>query len=182
MLTDIRDSHTYPTVLISSKCWMAANLNFGDEINSGQFQRDNCIQEKYCFSDNPANCSTKGGMYQWDEVMQYNPTEGIQGICPPEWHVPGENEWNALFNNFVSNGFAGSPLKYSGYSGFNAILYGIGFNPARWDFSNFATMLWSSTPHGQWKAWAHGFNNPDPSVSIYPSLRSNAFNVRCIKD
>jgi uncharacterized protein (TIGR02145 family) len=182
MLTDIRDSRTYPTVLIGSQCWMAANLNFGDEINSGQFQRDNCIQEKYCFSDNPANCTTIGGMYQWDEVMQYNATEGIKGICPPEWHVPAEAEWNSLFSNFVSNGFAGSALKYSGYSGFNTFLYGMEFNSTQWNFSSFATMLWSSTPHGQWKAWAHGFNSPDPSVSIYPSSRSNAFNVRCIKN
>ena len=29
---------------------------------------------------------------------------------------------------------------------------------------------------------ANGMNDPDPSVSAYPSLRSNAFSVRCIKD
>ena len=179
MLTDIRDSQTYATILIGSQCWMAENLNFGTEIPVTQVQRDNCISEKYSLHPSPL---TTQSFYQWDEVMQYTASEGTKGICPPAWHVPGESEWNALFAVYLGNGFAGNPLKYTGYSGFNASLYGSWFNPDLWYYSNFATFLWSSTPHGQWKAWAHGFNDPDPSVSIYPSLRSNAFNVRCIKD
>jgi uncharacterized protein (TIGR02145 family) len=180
MLTDIRDSRTYRTVMIGSQCWMADNLNFGTEIPSTQDQRDNCVAEKY---HNPASSiQHPASVYQWDEIMQYTASEGTKGICPPAWHIPGESEWNTLFAFYLGNGFAGNPLKYTGYSGFNASLYGSWFNPDLWYFSNFATFFWSSTSHGQWKAWAHGFNDPDPSVSVYPSLRSNAFNVRCIKD
>ena len=46
----------------------------------------------------------------------------------------------------------------------------------------FATLFWSSTPHGKDKAWAHGMNIHNPSVSYYPSKRNNAFPVRCLKD
>ncbi|NQV02064.1 MAG: hypothetical protein HQ542_05435, partial [Bacteroidia bacterium] len=46
-LLDIRDSTTYPTVQIGSKCWMAGNLNYGSEIPFTVSQRDNCISEKY---------------------------------------------------------------------------------------------------------------------------------------
>jgi uncharacterized protein (TIGR02145 family) len=121
-------------------------------------------------------------VYQWDELMTYDNTPGLQGLCPPGWHVPTEAEWTILFNVYISNGFAGNPLKYSGYSGFDAILSGVNHQNVRWDYQNFATFYGSSTSHGTIKAWALGMNDLDPSVSLYPSLRSNAFSVRCLKD
>jgi uncharacterized protein (TIGR02145 family) len=181
-MTDIRDNKQYPTVKLGTQCWMAANLNYGNLIASTQMQRDNCIPEKYCFGDNAANCSALGGLYQWDELMQYDNTAAEQGFCPPGWHVPVENEWVTLFNFYTSSGFAGAPLKSSGYSGFNALLSGTRFNNVNYFFGNFAVMLWSSTAHGVNKAWAHGMNTYNPSVSYYPSARSHALNLRCIKD
>ena len=181
-LTDIRDTKVYATVQIGSQCWMASNLNYGTILASSQDQRDNCIAEKYCYSDNPVNCTNQGGLYQWDEVMQYDDTPGDQGFCPPAWHIPTENEWNTLFSNYINNGFAGSPLKYSGFSGFNALLSGVRHIDKSWDFQGFATFFWSSTSYGGYKAWGHGMNEADPSVSIYPSSRVNAFSVRCIHD
>jgi hypothetical protein len=32
------------------------------------------------------------------------------------------------------------------------------------------------------KAWAHAMNMYDPSVSVYPAYRMNAFSVRCVRD
>ncbi|MEI6898690.1 MAG: PKD-like domain-containing protein [Bacteroidota bacterium] len=120
--TDIRDGKIYSTVWIPSQCWMATNLNYGKSILSSQMQRDNCTVEKYCYSDVVANCALTGGLYQWDEMMRFRNTEGIQGLCPPEWHVPTESEWSLLFTNFISSGFAGSGLKITGFSGFNDLL------------------------------------------------------------
>jgi uncharacterized protein (TIGR02145 family) len=181
-LTDIRDNKVYPTVQIGSQCWLASNLNFGTTLSSTQDQRDNCIAEKYCYNDNPINCTTHGGLYQWDELMQFDETSADQGFCPPGWHIPAENEWNTLFGNYINSGFAGSPLKYSGYSGFNALLSGARHVNKGWDLQGFATFIWSSSPYSTTKAWAHGMNDLDPSVSAYPSSRVNAFSVRCLKD
>jgi uncharacterized protein (TIGR02145 family) len=181
-LTDIRDNNIYSTVQIGSQCWMASNLNYGMNIASTQDQRDNCQPEYYCYNDNLANCNTKGGLYQWDEIMQYEDTPGLKGLCPPGWHVPTETEWTTLFAVYTNNGFAGSPLKYSGFSGFNALLTGVNYFNRQWDFHDFATFFWSSTPYGAYKAWAHGMNDVDPSVSVYPSLKVNAFSVRCLRD
>ena len=172
---------------------MATNLNFGNTIASSQSQRDNCISERYCYNDNPTNCSSYGGLYQWDEVMRYDADNGTQGFCPPGWHIPTETDWNTLFNFYISNGFAGNPLKYTGYSGFNALLSGIRFHNNTWKFPGNDPILrsilfWSSSMHGPGKAWAHGMNEVvvnvkyTPSVSFYPALRSNAFAIRCIKD
>jgi uncharacterized protein (TIGR02145 family) len=182
ILTDPRDSHLYPTVKLGTQCWMAANLDYGSAISSTQFPMDNCTPEKYCFNDTPSNCSSYGGLYIWDELMQYEDIPAVQGLCPPEWHVPDENEWNALFNLFISNGFAGSPLKYTGYTGFNALLDGLRFKYKAWGMDNFATLIWSSSSCGPDKAWAHGMNSFNPSVSFYPASKSNAFVVRCVKD
>ncbi|MBE0646231.1 MAG: hypothetical protein IH596_00435 [Bacteroidales bacterium] len=192
-LTDIRDGKVYPTVVLGSQCWMASNLNYGNVIASSQVQRDNCLFEKYCLSDNPVNCTSYGGMYQWDEMMDYAADNGAQGFCPPGWHIPTEAEWNTLFNVFISNGFAGNALKYTGYSGFNGQMEGIRFHNSTWRFLTTnpilrSTMIWSSTARGSDKAWAHGMNEVvvdndyTPSVSFYPSSRINAFSVRCIRD
>jgi uncharacterized protein (TIGR02145 family) len=181
-LTDPRDNKVYQTVQIGSQCWLASNLNFGTILASFQDQRDNCIAEKYCYNDNPVNCTNHGGLYQWDEVMRFDETPADQGYCPPGWHIPSENDWNILFAVYINSAFAGSPLKYSGYSGFNALLSGARYINRGWDFQGFATFFWSSTPGSDNKAWAHGLNEADPSVSLYPSSRVNAFSVRCLKD
>jgi len=114
--------------------------------------------------------------------MNYGISLADQGLCPPGWHVPSEVDWNTLFKNYTNDGFAASPLKYSGFSGFNALLNGARHLNEKWDYAGFATFFWSSTTHGSDKAWAHGMNDIDPSVSAYPGFRSNAFSVRCLKD
>jgi uncharacterized protein (TIGR02145 family) len=136
---DIRDNQTYLTVKIGSQCWMASNLNYGTILASSQYQRDNCFPEKYCFNDDPVNCTNSGALYQWDEIMQYDITPTGQGLCPPGWHLPSENEWNTLFSNYINNGFAGNPLKYSGFSGFNALLSGVVYSNKSLNFKGFAT-------------------------------------------
>jgi len=192
-LLDIRDGQIYPTVLIGSQCWMASNLNYGQQINGNVSQRDNCIPEKYCYNNLVANCNSSGALYQWDEVISHQPAEGAQGFCPPGWHLPAEWEWATLFSNFVNNGFAGIPLKAPGFSGFNALVSGILFQSRSWkypltDLTLRSTLFWSSTIDGPLKAWAHGMNEVvvntefTPSVSLYPSLRNNACAVRCVKD
>jgi uncharacterized protein (TIGR02145 family) len=182
ILTDVRDLKQYPTVKLGTQCWMAQNLNIGNQVPSTAMQSDNCVIEKYCYNDAAGNCASEGGLYQWDEMMQFEDVAALQGICPPSWHVPTENDWATLFNFYISNGFAASPLKSTGYSGFDAFLDGARFHNVNWNFTSFATYFWSSNSHGPVKAWAHAMNSFDPSVSYYPGNRSNAFSLRCIKD
>ncbi|MCX6252647.1 MAG: hypothetical protein NTX61_18085 [Bacteroidetes bacterium] len=144
-----------------------------------QNQRDNCIAEKYSRYASPV---TRYDFYQWDELMAYDETLSTQGLCPPGWHVPTEADWNLLFGSFVSNAFAAWPLLFTGYSGFNATLSATRHQNKTWDWNGFATFFWSSTIHSTTKAYAHGLNDTDPSISLYPSLRSNAFSVRCVHD
>jgi len=181
-LADIRDNKIYPSVQIGSQCWMAKNLDYGMAVLSSQVQNDNCISEKYCYNDLDGNCTNYGGLYQWDELMKYDDTQAGQGFCPPGWHVPTEDEWQTLFNFYKGDALAGEPLQDNLISGFNALSSGVSYLNSSMRFKGFATLFWSSTSSGQFKALSHGMNTYDYSVSLYTSSRANAFPVRCLRD
>ena len=178
-LTDMRDNKVYPTVQIGSQCWMQTNLDFGTTISDLIHQTDNCIVEKY---DRHVSPVTRHAFYEWDEVMRYDATPGLQGLCPPGWHIPTEPEWNTLLNFYQGNSQAGYPLKDPFLNGFKAQTSGFFYLNSTWSFTDFATMFWSSTMTDQTRAYAHGINTIDHSVSLYAGLKANGFSVRCLKD
>jgi uncharacterized protein (TIGR02145 family) len=178
---DIRDNKSYPTVLINGQCWFAANLDHGISIQSTVPQSDNCEREKYCYNNDPANCTQYGGLYQWDELMSYDAATSSQGICPPGWHIPAESEWQTLMQTFGGAAFAGWPLRDPANPGFNALMGGVLYQNNTFSHRNLATLFWTSTPVTPVKIISHGMNNKDQSVSYYESLRNNAFPVRCVR-
>jgi len=189
--TDPRDNSVYYAHTMGGRCWMLSNLNYGTQLNpQSKPQSDNCTVEKYCsFAD--ANCTVYGGLYQWDELMQYRvPSAGeyLQGLCPPEWHVPTSSEWQMLIDGQTNpgNGIAGGDLKDPNPAfGFKGLLMGIFYQNDTWDFTSgnlTATMFWTSTTVGSTRALIRGLNSYVESVSAYNSLHSNAFPVRCVKD
>jgi len=193
LLSDPRDpSISYRTFPIDTKCWMAENLRIGSRVvlpsqNQPQNQSDNCIMEKYCLPSDNANCSNYGGLYQWDELVQYGQSQlPYQGLCPPGWHVPTAAEWSDMIDKIAQMspgvGLAGSFLQYA--SGFNAKLNGLFYLNNLWAFSSgdpTATMFWTSTQVNG-KPVARGLNSSALSVSYYESSKANAFPVRCVKD
>ena len=178
-LVDTRDNKVYPTVQIGSQCWMAANLDFGLAISDFTPQTDNCVPEKYT---RPASRVPRPAFYQWDELMQYQTAEGSQGICPPGWHVPSESDWTILFNYYQGNSRAGRPLQDTIINGFRAIRSGVFYLQNSMSYLGFSTLFWSSTTSGQQRALAHGMNDWNYSVSLYPAFKANAFPARCLKD
>jgi uncharacterized protein (TIGR02145 family) len=189
-LTDVRDNKTYPTTFIGGKCWMAKNLDYGVIISDNQPALDNCIDEKYCQSgDN--NCSVYGGLYQWEEMMRYAHTSANQGICPPEWRVPSESDWQILLLSLGTgtnppDGISGGFLKDKSQNGkIKALLTGIYYMNNAWAFTSgtlTGTMFWTSTTYNSDRAVARGLNQPNPSTSLYYGNLENAFSVRCVKD
>jgi len=95
-LTDQRDGKTYLTKQYGEQCWMTANLNIGVRKNGSVNQTNDGIIEKYCYDNNEVNCNIYGGLYQWDELMQYSTEASPPGICPEGWHIPSDPEWKAF--------------------------------------------------------------------------------------
>jgi len=165
---------------------MGANLNYGSAIPAEEVQTDNCVVEKYCPGDSLSNCTVFGGVYQWDELMQYVSVSNAKGICPPEWHVPDMTEWAQLVYFNGTDGLAGTGLKIiSNPSGFEALLHGVNYQNSIWSLMNgpYSTgMFWSSTQYGSSRVLVRGLNTYTQSVSIYYSLKNNALPVRCVHD
>ena len=127
----------YDTVLIGSQCWMAENLNVGTMVSGTTTMTNNPVIEKYCYQNLDSNCIQDGGLYQWEEAMQYTTVEGAQGICPAGWHIPAESDWQTLELTLgmdpvevVTQGWRGlaqslgTALLQGGSSGFEALYNG----------------------------------------------------------
>ena len=56
---------------------MAESLNIGTRIDAVESMADNGIIEKYCFENNPGNCEVYGGLYLWDEMMEYDTIQDL---------------------------------------------------------------------------------------------------------
>jgi uncharacterized protein (TIGR02145 family) len=186
---DYRDNQSYPTFLSgapTSRCWTATNLNYGNYTDKSQAQTENCLIEKHCQNNIASQCSISGGYYQWGELMQYQEGGGYQDICMPGWHVASMSEWDNLILAYSGNANAGSELKdLLNINGFHGLLEGLLYNNNTWAFitgTTTGTMFWTSAAISDAYANARGLNIFNPSVSLYPSSRGNAFNVRCVRN
>jgi uncharacterized protein (TIGR02145 family) len=181
---------TYHTVLIGSQCWLKENLNVGTMIDSLANSGNNGIIEKYCYGNNPANCTTYGGLYQWNEAMQYVTTEKAKGICPTGWHIPKNAEYQTLATTVSNNS---NTLKAVGQgtgngagtntSGFSAVLAGDRSNSNGGYFIGlgFSTSFWSSTEYAEYADFVYLYSS-DSNVGFYNNYKVNGFSVRCLND
>jgi uncharacterized protein (TIGR02145 family) len=177
----------------------------GTRIDGPIDQTDNGVIEKYCYDDIEDSCDVYGGLYQWDEMMQYVTTNGAQGICPAGWHVPTDEEWKQLEGEVDSQYDYPDPIwNLEGYRGFDAGLnlkaksgwhlngngvddFGFSAFPGGYRYSNgdFNSIgekadFWSST--GLISAFGRSFGDvSDESYRGQYNVESG-FSVRCIKD
>jgi len=215
-LSDPRDGKNYATVQIGTQCWMAQNMNVGTMINSSTggtnnngLQTNNAVFEKYCYNNDEANCATYGGLYQWDEMMQYTTTPGAQGICPTGWHLPVDFQWSALTtyistqpaylcnsnNNYIAKSLAaktnwtvtsgicviGNDLAANNATGFTALPGGKKANGGAFDSLGSDGNFWSSTQSTS-TATGWNLNNGFATLRDFDYAKDWGFSVRCIKD
>jgi len=189
------EGKTYRTILIDSQCWFQENLNVGTRINGSVNQTDNGLLEKHCYNDEESNCDFYGGLYQWDEMMQYV-TTNAQGICPSGWHIPTDADWTTLTDYLGGESVAGGKMKEAGFnnwaspntgatnsSGFSA--FGAGnHSDVGFDYIMRYAFFWSSSQDnaGPGFSWSR---TPDyTSEELYRGSgnKGNSFSVRCLHD
>lgn len=201
------EGQIYHTIQIKDQCWFRENLNVGIQINSGTNQSDNNSIEKYCFENQNSNCEEYGGLYQWDELMNYDTVAGAQGICPTGWHIPSDKEWcilSVFLDPFVScsamNSSSGldcaGRLKETGYthwqspnygatneSGFTAIAAG-NFHKESSSYGGlkFTTHFWSSTKHSYSETIKRQLWTESGRITRSTQQKLDGLSVRCIKD
>jgi uncharacterized protein (TIGR02145 family) len=180
---------TYNTVQIGTQCWLKENLDVGTMIDSMANPSNNGIIEKYCYRNNPANCTTYGGLYQWNEAMQYVTTEKAKGICPTGWHIPTYAELQTL-GTTVSND--GNALKAVGQgtgsgagtntSGFSALLAGDRSIYGYFHSLGVGTYFWSSTEYNATDAGDMFLIYNVSGVYFDIDSKVYGYSVRCAKD
>jgi uncharacterized protein (TIGR02145 family) len=192
---DSRDGKTYNVVLIGTQCWMEQNLNIGTRISLPSDQTNNGIIEKYCYDDLESNCNVYGGLYQWNEAMQYSTTPGVQGICPSGWHLPTYSEWTILTDFLGGESVAGGKMKEAGLTHWFSPNYGAtnssGFTalPAGYRdmWGNFYSDLqvyvyfWTSTKIYGSIITRVCYNYTEDVFGI-EGYNTDGFSVRCVRD
>ena len=190
---------------------MKENLNVGEMISSQTDQTDNGIIEKYCYEDNQENCNIYGGLYKWDELMDYVDEEGVRGICPEGWHVPTDDEWKVLEGIADSQYDVGDPeWNNMGWNGFDVgknlkSTYGWDSNGNGTDMINFTGLpageysVYGYFQHdsiaGYWWTSTHHDYGCGDNTRVYRTLNrfydlidreeidpDFGYSVRCIKD
>lgn len=187
------EGQNYNTVTIGEQCWFQENLNIGTMVNGNVDQTDNYIIEKYCYSNNPNKCDGYGGLYQWNEAMQYLLEENSQGICPSDWHIPSNTEWTNLINYLGGELVAGNkmkapssttPILWNGNnsSGFTALPAGYR-HMLLTDFIKISgsTYFWSSSEYSSNNSWNY-FIMTDPEINSNDIQKNSGLSVRCLKN
>ncbi len=207
--TDPRDGQTYNTVKIGNQCWMAENLNIGEMIHGSVDMTNNGVIEKYCYDNDPANCETYGGLYLWNEMMQYVIDTAVQGICPAYWHLPTDFEWKILEGTVDSQYFISDPIwNESGWRGYDAGfnlksvrgwyeggngsgLYGYealpgGHRTSGGNFSHLTNIayFWMSNEHQSNFSWSRYlyWNKDEVQRSLHQNYVGLGNSVRCLRD
>ena len=184
----------YRTIQVGDRCWFADNLQSatyanGDTIlyvGTGWSSIGNDqTPARAAFSYDTLNVPTYGWLYNWYAASDH------RNICPEEWHVAEQPEWEALVAS-LSPTLSGKELKakssdavpWDGLNsiGFNAIPAGyrtdggtfqqLGTNAYFW-----TSDAWSSVSGRDWRL-SSGTNTASNSYFN----KKGGFSVRCVKE
>jgi uncharacterized protein (TIGR02145 family) len=166
--TDERDHKTYRSITIGGKVWMAENLNYAVGIGS------------WCYSLNVLNKMTGKPSEGCDEYGRLYTWETAQKVCPDGWHLPSDEEWNALIQAFGGEPVVKQKTKVDKYLDFNAQLGGFrnGFGVFRGiDATGFYWSSSESEDGGSYRRF-----DKEAFVLWYHAGKDYGFSVRCVKD
>jgi len=151
---------TYQTVVIGSQTWFKRNLNYD-------------VGGSVCY-----DCAKYGRLYNWATAMS---------ACPSGWHLPSNNEWNALMTVVGGTSWAGTKLKatsdWNGNGngkddyGFSALPGGYCTPGGKFFVVGYFGNWWSATEGYGWE-----MNYSSNSAYSNYTDKSYFYSVRCVQD
>ncbi len=225
------EGNVYNTVQIGTQCWMRENMRCTTSpstgttiLNSNPSGYSYTGKQAYFVNDDTSNLSTYGLLYNWNAAIDtfctsYGETSisrqvavsvtfngKRRGICPDGWHIPSNEEWNALDdyvssqNNYLCNNNTSNTAKalasVSGWSnsevpcsvgnipennnatGFSAVPVGmIGY-----DAFGITATFWASNQYDYDEAYYHYLEYDFAPFYYYYAYKTNGFSVRCLRD
>jgi len=160
------------------KTWMTENLNCN-------------VAGSECYDKNESNCNTYGRLYTW---------EAAKKACSGGWHLPSNDEWEALVTSAGGEETAGKHLKEkkgwnscgptgSGKSyscedtyGFSALPGGRGYSDGDFYDVGSTGIWWSASEGNSSSAYLRGMLYDSEYVLYYNDDKFLLFSVRCVQD
>jgi uncharacterized protein (TIGR02145 family) len=218
--TDPRDGTVYKMVKIGSQVWMAENLAYLPSVVGS----DSGSQTTPCYyvygydgtnvseAKATSNFSTYGVLYNWSAAMDGSASNGsgsgfVQGVCPPDWHLPSDAEWKQLEmylemsqtqadNKGWRGSDQGSYLKEEGTthwmshykndatnsSGFTALPGGFRFDNGLFNNIRRNGRWWTATEDNAALAYYRGISFDNSTVFRGVLNKELGHSVRCIQD
>lgn len=172
-LTDPRDGQQYPTGQFGDKCFTLKNMAYSPlDTTSFPFSntKDSWTRNAWrrtVGNEESAVVAGKSYLYSWSAAMQGSTKEGAQGICPPQWHIPTNEDFEGATNS-AAGSFADVMAGGRDADGTSAI-----------QVSN--TFFWSSTSPGG-NAWGRSLLSERAEVHKYTYSKGDGLPVRCEMD
>ena len=193
--------YDYETVLIGEQCWFAENLRT-ELYQNGDLIPDELNEEEWVSTSSGAT-----GVYnqQGSSLMTYGrvyngyAVEDYRGLCPSDWSVPSDLDWQTLEqflgmdetesqNLYWRGSNEGQALKAQVWgNGLDSFAFqatpGGGRNHASGDYVDQEEIgyWWSRSFHIDGLYYRRLDSNEDRIFRTYPS-RNYGFSIRCIKD
>jgi uncharacterized protein (TIGR02145 family) len=207
------DGNVYKTVTIGNQVWMVENLRTtkfrnGDFIGTTTPATLDILGEsspkyQWAYDGKESNVATYGRLYTWYAVTD------SRNVCPADWHVPSDAEWETLTYYLTYNGYGyggsgadiaksmaatlgwtlyptvgkvGNDQASNNSSGFTALPSGFRDGSGAFDGIGFSGVWWSSTEYSTSIADRRSMNYSLSYVSVIDSHKQYGLSVRCLKD
>jgi uncharacterized protein (TIGR02145 family) len=184
------DGNFYPSLLLGSQVWMAANLRVG-RFADGTPIEENPDNARWDSTTAPAaGFSTDNNLF--GKFYNYYCITSEKKVCPAGWKIPSRADWDTLFQNYGGWENAGLALKTGntawgssipegqGSSGFNALPAGQKLTNGNNAFSGRLGFWWVAPSDTQARAFR--MTDLDRGVFLDDAEYRQGLSVRCIKD
>jgi uncharacterized protein (TIGR02145 family) len=191
------DGNIYVTINIGKQIWTAENLkstrfNDGKPIPMVTAEKgwEGLKKPAYCWYNNDLkNKDIYGALYNWYTV-------NTKKLCPEDWHVPTDSEWQTMVAYLGDINKAGDKLKEAGVEHWNNYLSGAtndfdftalpggtrlysGVFPT---FGSSYAVWWTSSEYSSLAAINWGLHDSSSKVFNGHDSKQSGFSIRCVKD
>jgi uncharacterized protein (TIGR02145 family) len=190
------DGNTYNTVTVGTQVWMAENLKTtkwqnGNAIPTTTADITAIVSPEYqwAYNDNSGNIAAYGRLYTWAAATD------VRKICPTDWHVPTNTEWESMKTFLGGEAAAGGKIKEAGLShwaspntnatnetGFTARPGGYRMPAGTYVSLTISSYFWSSTVDDASLAWGQGLHSSDGDMLQGGYVYNDGVSIRCLRD
>jgi len=202
--------YDYATVQIGEQCWFAENLRselyrtgapiptlsspevwnattIGARTRFGEWGTE-CDHDVEAFNA----CNPELALIEFGYLYNWLAVDDVRALCPTDWHVPTESEWNELFDAVGGPGTASDALKSpEGWAFDGSGTQDIGFNakpgaqrqitPLPWASAGAYGFWWSSSAPTASDAWGFKLSCFQDNVLLSVESQNIGRSIRCLK-